>query len=329
MGIQAPSLYDVLRAELPDAAITLHTGVPVREPDRSGIPAAVAAATDADLCLAVVGDLAGLFGRGTSGEGCDVADLTLPGAQSELVEQLLDTGTPVVLVVVSGRPYALGAYADRAAGIVQAFMPGEEGGGAIAGILSGRVMPTGKLPVQVPALAGAQPSTYLQPPLGAHSDGVSSLDPTPLFPFGHGLSYTTYQYSDLELSAQEIPTDGEVTISSTVRNVGSRAGEEILQLYLHDVQAQVTRPLRQLAGFARVPLQPGQAARVSFTLHADRTAFTGIDLRRVVEPGDIEVFIGGSATDLPLTTTWRLTGPTREVGHDRVLTTPTESTLLD
>jgi beta-xylosidase len=329
MGIEAPSLYDALRDELPDAAITLHTGVPVRDLDRSGIPAAVTAAAEADLCLAVVGDLAGLFGRGTSGEGCDVPDLTLPGVQSELLDKLLNTGTPVVLIVVSGRPYALGTYADRAAAIVQAFMPGEEGGGAIAGILSGRVMPTGKLPVQVPAQAGAQPGTYLQPPLGAHSDGVSSLDPTPLFPFGHGLSYTTYAYSDLELSAAETPTDGEVTISASVLNTGSRAGEEIVQLYLHDVQAQVTRPLQQLAGFTRVPLEPGQAARVTFSLHPDRTAFTGIDLRRVVEPGEIEVLVGGSATNLPLAGSVRLTGPAREVGHQRVLTTPAGITPLD
>jgi beta-glucosidase len=257
-----------------------------------------------------------------------VADLTLPGVQSELVDQLLDTGTPVILVVVSGRPYALGAYAERAAAVIQAFMPGEEGGGAIAGILSGRVMPTGKLPVQVPTRAGGQPSTYLQPPLGGHSDGISSLDPTALFPFGHGLSYTTYAYSDLEVSASDIPTDGDVTLTATVRNTGPRAGEEIVQLYLHDVHAQVTRPLRQLAGFTRVPLGAGQAARVSFTVHADRTAFTGIDLKRIVEPGDIEFLIGGSATDLPLTTTVRLTGQVRDVGHDRVLTTPAKFSHL-
>jgi beta-glucosidase len=182
--------------------------------------------------------------------------------------------------------------------------------------------------VQVPALAGAQPSTYLQPPLGAHSDGISSLDPTALFPFGHGLSYTTYAYTDLELSTPDIPTDGELRLTATVRNTGARAGEEIVQLYLHDVQAQVTRPLRQLAGFTRVTLKPGQAARVAFTVHADRTAYTGIDLRLLVEPGDIEIFVGGSATTLPLTATFRMTGPNREVGHDRVLTTPATVTPL-
>ena len=169
------------------SSVTYEQGVHIRDIDRSGIEAAVRSALRSDLCVLAVGDKAGLFGRGTSGEGCDVADLSLPGVQGELVERVLATGTPVILVVVSGRPYALGAYAARAAGIVQAFMPGQEGGSAIAGILSGRLVPGGRLPVQIPAHPGAQPSTYLQPPLGANSEGISSLDPTPLYPFGHGL----------------------------------------------------------------------------------------------------------------------------------------------
>jgi beta-xylosidase len=328
IGVEAPSLFASLQAELPGTTFILERGCPIKETDRSGFAAATAAASDADVCIAVVGDRAGLFGLGTSGEGCDVADLSLPGTQGELVEQLLASGTPVVLVVVSGRPYALGDYADAAAAIIQAFMPGAEGGEALAGILSGRVMPTGKLPVQIPRLAGGQPGTYLQPPLGANSEGVSNLDPTPLFPFGHGLSYTRYAYSDLRLSDAEIATDGELVVSVEVRNTGDRAGEEIVQLYLHDVQAQVTRPVQQLAGFTRVALQPGQSARVDFTVHADRTAFTGLGLRRIVEPGQIEVAVGPSAADLPLRSSFELTGQTRQVGHDRVLVTPVQLSLL-
>jgi beta-glucosidase len=321
IGVAADSLFAALRAEFPDAELTLRPGCPIADEDRSGIADAVAAARAADLAIVAVGDRAGLFGRGTSGEGCDVADLTLPGVQGELVTALLDSGTPVVLVVVSGRPYALGDYTGAVAA-VQAFMPGEEGGAAIAGVLSGRVNPTGRLPVQVPRLAGGQPSTYLQPPLGLNSKGVSNLDPTPLFPFGHGLSYTTYEYSDLVLSASEVPTDGALTVSVRVRNTGPRDGAEVVQLYLHDVVAEVTRPVRQLAGFARVPLAAGAAATVEFTLHADRTSFTGRDLRRVVEPGEIEVYVGRSAADLPLQAAFRLTGRRREVGPDRVLLTP-------
>jgi beta-xylosidase len=326
LGVDVPTAVDALRAELPDAEVVHERGCGVQDADRSGFAAAVAAARDADVCVAVVGDLAGLFGHGTSGEGCDAADLRLPGVQDELLSALAETGTPVVVVVVSGRPYALGEVHGWAAGLVQAFMPGEEGGSAIAGVLSGRVQPGAKLPVQVPRGPGGQPGTYLQPPLGANSDGISNLDPTPLFPFGHGASYTTFEVDDLRLSAAEVPTDGELTVSARVRNTGSRAGEEVVQLYLHDVQAQVTRPVLQLSGFARVRLDPGAGAVVRFSVHADRTAFTGRDLRRVVEPGDVEVLVGTSAADLPCRGTVRLTGPLRVVGHDRRLVTPVDVT---
>jgi beta-glucosidase len=201
-------------------------------------------------------------------------------------------------------------------------MPGEEGGGALAGVLTGRVQPSGKLPVQIPRNPGAQPGTYLQPPLGADNTGTSSLDPTPLFPFGHGRAYTTFELSDLRTSADEVPTDGELTATVRVRNSGSRAGTEVVQLYLRDVVASVVRPVRQLAGFARVALEPGEAADVEFRVHADRTAFTDRTFRRVVEPGDVDVLVGTSATDLPCRAHVRLTGILRVVGPERRLTTP-------
>jgi hypothetical protein len=322
LGIEVPTLLTALRAELPDADILHAPGVPIMEKDRAHLHLAVEAARGADLCVAVVGDRPGLFGRGTSGEGCDAENLSLPGLQDELVEAVLATGTPVVLLVVSGRPYALGRYTGRLAAAVQAFLPGEEGGAALAGVLSGRVAPTGRLPVQIPMSAGAQPSTYLNPPLGANSGGVSNLDPTPRFPFGHGLSYTTFAYSEFALGAEEIATEGEVEVSCVVHNAGDRAGAEVVQLYLADPVAQVTRPQLQLAGFARVPLAAGEEARVAFRLHADRTAFTGVDLRRIVEPGDITVMLGASSEAIHWRGTVRVTGAVRAVGHDRVLTTP-------
>ena len=325
LGVEVQSGVDALRAELPDLEVIYEHGCAVQGTDTSGFAAAVAAARDADLCVAFVGDLAGLFGLGTSGEGCDAEDLRLPGVQADLVAELLETGTPVVVVVVSGRPYALGEVHGRAAGLVQAFMPGEEGGPAVAGVLSGRVQPGGKLPVQIPRYAGGQPSTYLQPPLGsAESAGISNLDPTPLFAFGHGRSYTTFELGDLRISDAEIPTDGELTVSVRLTNTGSRAGDEVVQLYLHDVLAQVTRPVRALVGYARIALEPGATADVTFHVHADRTAFTGRDLTRVVEPGDVEVLVGTSASDLPCRGAFRLTGPLRTVGHDRRLVTPVD-----
>ncbi len=342
-GMAVAPLLAAVREEFPDAALTHARGCDVRTADRSGFAAAVACARAADLVVVVVGDEAGLFGRGTSGEGCDAVDLRLPGVQEDLVAALLQAGPPVILVVVSGRPYALGPLADGAAAIVQAFFPGEEGAGAIAGVLSGRVVPSGKLPVEVPYSPGAQPSVYLRPPLAGRTE-VSSVDPTPLFPFGHGLSYTSFEYSDLSIrpvasasgagagagagaagdgaAGPVIGTDGTAEIGCTVRNTGERAGTEVVQLYLGDPVAQVVRPVRFLAGFARVPLAPGQARRIVFTLHADRTAFCGRSGARVVEPGLIEVQVGSSSADARLTGALTLHGPERTPGPARVLTTP-------
>jgi beta-xylosidase len=318
-GVEVATVLAALRAELPD--VSYARGCDVATADRSGFAEAIATVRSAELIVAVVGDEAGLFGHGTSGEGCDAADLNLPGVQQELLHALADTGTPVVAVLVTGRPYALGDVAGRLAAVVQAFFPGEEGGRAIAGVLTGRVTPSGRLPVEIPRLPGAQPATYLRSPNAAQHSG-SSIDPTPLFAFGHGLSYTTFGYSDLELSADEVAADGELEISCTVRNTGSVAGAEVVQLYLSDPVASVVRPARWLAGFTRVALAPGESARVTFRLHADRTAFTGRDGTRIVEPGAIAVAVGGASDDLPLAGSLTVTGPVRGVGAGRVLTTP-------
>jgi beta-xylosidase len=318
-GVEVATVLAAIREELPDV-VHAH-GCDVRSTDRGGFAGAVAAATSADVAVAVVGDEAGLFGRGTSGEGCDATDLRLPGVQEDLLQALADTGKPVVAVLITGRPYAIGAVAGRLAGVVQAFFPGEEGGHAIAGVLSGRVMPSGKLPVELPGSTAGQPSTYLRSPLAAGHRG-SAVNPAPLFAFGHGLSYTTFQYSDLALSAEQMPTDGTAEVSCTVRNNGSRAAAEVVQFYLSDPVAQVVRPVRWLAGFARVELEPGDACRVVFRLHADRTAFCGLTGERIVEPGEIRVGVGGASDNLPLQGSLTLTGPERIVGADRVLTTP-------
>jgi hypothetical protein len=320
-GVPAPTLREALAAELPASQISYRPGCSVSGPERDQVAGAVAAARAADVCILAVGDRPGLFGRGTSGEGCDVPDLTLPGVQSELADAVLATGTPTVLVVVCGRPYALGRYADTAAAIVQAFLPGEEGGPALAGVISGRVNPSGKLPVQVARDPGMNPATYLHPALGGYSHTISSLDPTALFPFGHGLSYTTFGYSDLRLSAPRIPTDGQVTASVIVTNTGDRAGAEVVQLYFRDSIASVTRPVRQLLGFARIHLEPGQATAVYFDIHTDRFAFVGASLDRVVEPGTIELYVGSSSTDIRSAATLELQGPARTISERRQLAT--------
>jgi beta-glucosidase len=326
LGISVPTLVDALGEALPHARLLHEQGVPIVEPDASGVDAAASAAANADLAIVAVGDLGAMFGRGTSGEGCDAADLRLPGLQGELVDAVLATGTPTVLVVISGRPYALGAYAERCGGIVQAFLPGEEGAAALAEVLTGTVNPSGHLPVCIPKHPGGQPHTYLAPPLGHASNGISNLDPTPLYPFGHGLSYTTFSYRAMSLSSRTLPTDGTLTATVRIANTGDRSGTEVMQLYLTDEVAQVTRPVKSLIGYARVDLDAGREADVQFTVHAERTAFTGVDLERVVEPGWIQLSVGPSSAQLPLSARVELTGPLRQVRRP-VLDTPSRVKL--
>ncbi|WP_458077725.1 beta-xylosidase/alpha-l-arabinosidase [Streptomyces sp. EMB26] len=318
LGIGLPTLRETLTAEFPDAAITYVRGTGVDDGDLSGLDEAVRAAREADVTLVALGDRAGLFGRGTSGEGCDAETLDLPGAQQHLLDALLDAGTPVVTVLLAGRPYALGRAVTESAAIVQSFFPGEEGTHAIAGVLSGRVNPSGRLPVGVPRAPGSQPGTYLGARL-AHANGASSVDPTPAFPFGHGLSYTRFDWSDLTAEAHEAPTDGEFTLAFTVRNTGDRGGTEVVQLYLHDPVASVVQPVRRLVGYTRVTLDAGEARRLTVTIPADLASFTGRDGCRVVEPGVLELRLSASSADPRLTTHVTLTGVTRHVDHTRRL----------
>jgi beta-xylosidase len=322
IGIATDSLLTALRMEFSTAEIGYEPGCAVTGGDLSGLEAAVAQARDADVVVLAVGDRAGLFGAGTSGEGCDAEDLDLPGHQPELVEAILALGRPTVLLSVSGRPYALGQYQGRAAAIVQAFFPGEEGGAALAGVLSGRVNPSGKLPVEVPRHPGGQPHTYLAPPLGQNSEGVSNLDPSPAFPFGHGLSYTSYRYGEITASATEIDTAGSVELSVTVVNDGERDGDEVVQLYASDPVASVTRPVTQLVGFARVGLAAGAQAQVRFTVHTDRLSFTGRALQRIVEPGEIQFRAGTAGATYAGPLSVQLKGSVRTITGERVMDTP-------
>ncbi|MFJ9348381.1 beta-glucosidase [Streptomyces sp. NPDC101237] len=316
VGIDLPTLHDTLTAEFPDAVVTVARGTGVDDGDLSGIGAAVDAARNADLVIAVLGDRAGLFGRGTSGEGCDAESLTLPGAQQQLLDALLDSGRPVVTVLLAGRPYALGRAVGESAAIVQSFFPGVEGTRAIAGVLSGRTNPSGRLPVSVPRGPGAQPTTYLGARLAQASD-VSNIDPTPAFGFGHGLGYTTFTWSDLRVRSRQATTEGEFAIAFTLGNSGERTGTEVVQLYLHDPTASVVQPVQRLVGYDRVSLAPGETRRIDITVPADVASFTGRDGRRIVEPGDLELRLASSSTAAHLTATVTLTGPVRAVDETR------------
>lgn len=271
------------------------------------------------MCLAVLGDEAGLFGRGTSGEGCDVTDLRLPGRQEELLEAVLATGTPVVLVLMSGRPYELSRQVDRLAAAVYAFYPGEEGAAALADLLAGRVDFSGRLPVGFPGAGSAQPSTYLAPPLGQRSQ-VSSSDPTQLFPFGHGLSYNSATWVEVSGGPAEWATDGTYDVRVVLRNDADAPVSEVVQVYLHDPVAEVARPVQQLIAAQRVDLPPKATRAVTLTIHADQTSYTGVAGVRQVDPGQVELRVGASSADIRKTLQATMTGPRRQVGFDRVMT---------
>ena len=289
------SAFDRVGMALPE--LVFAEGCAVEGEDTSGFADAVAAAEGADVAVVVVGDQAGLFGRGTVGEGNDSESLDLPGVQRQLVEALMATGTPVVMVLLTGRPYAIGWALDgagaRPGAVLQAFFPGEGGGLAVAEVVTGAVNPSGRLPVSMPRSAGAQPYSYLHPVLGGPSD-VTSTDSTPLRPFGFGLSYTRFAYSDLVVDAS-VASDGTFAAAVTVTNTGSVAGADTVQLYGHDVQGTIARPVAALLGYTRVELEPGASSRVTFSVPTTRFAFSDRRMVRVVEPGDVEVWIGSHA----------------------------------
>ncbi|MFC6449613.1 beta-glucosidase [Cellulomonas gelida] len=314
VGIEVPTVLAALQAELDGVDLVATSGCAIDSDDRSGFADAVAAASAADVAVVVVGDKAGLFGRGTVGEGCDRDDLELPGVQRELVEAVLGTGTPVVLVLLTGRPYAIDWALERCAAVVQAFFPGEEGGPAVAGVLTGRINPSGRLPVSLPRPAGAQPYSYLHPALGGDGD-VTNLATAPARPFGFGLSYTTFAYDELVAASAQVPTDGRVRVAVRVTNTGERAGDDVVQLYAHDTVATVTRPVAQLVGFRRVSLAAGESVVVHFDVPTTRVAFSGRDLTRVVEPGELEPWVGTCA-DRAASTSVRLVGPVHAIGDD-------------
>jgi beta-glucosidase len=322
LGVEVTTVLDAIR-DLAGSHVNVGyaRGCDVVGDDIAGIDAAVVLAAASDLAIVVVGDRAGHFGRGTVGEGTDTESLLLPGVQQKLVEAVVATGTPTVLVLVNGRPFDLTWAAAHVPAIVEAWFPGEAGGEALASVLFGRVNPSGRLTVSFPRSAAMEPWFYNHRTLGGATIASSSR-PESVFAFGHGLAYTTFAHTDLELSHLVLPTDGHLSVSCTVSNTGTRDGAEVVQLYTRDLVGSVTRPVLELVGFARVELGPGESRRVRFELHTDRLSFTGLTYERVVEPGDVEIMIGRSSADIVLRAPLELVGLTRLVGQNRVMTTP-------
>lgn len=311
------SILDGLRARFADAAIVAVRGAGIQDGSDAEIAEAVEAAAGADVTIVVLGERSGLTFDATTGESRDRRDLGFLGRQQELLEAVVGTGTPVVLVVVSGRPLALDWAAEHCAAILLAWVPGDEGPNAIAAVLAGDVNPGGKLPVSFVRHVGQIPTTYRHHPSGGRSQWKGDYvdgPTTPLWPFGFGRSYTTFELSDLQLDAADVPTEGgELAVSVDVANTGRRVGDEVVQLYARDEEASVARPVLELRGFARVALRPGERRRVTFRLHAEQFAYTGADGRRIIEPGRITLTVGTSSADRPLQAEVQLVGDTVEL----------------
>ncbi len=317
-----------LRSRLAGVQVIHAEGTGIHDGTDAAIADAVAAAEEAEVAIVVLGERSGLTDDSTTGEFRDRRDLGFLGRQQELLEAVVATGRPVVLVVVSGRPLALEWAARHCAAILLAWVPGDDGPEAIVDVLVGAENPGGKLPISMPRNVGQVPLSYRHHPTGgrSHPKGEYVDGPTrPLWPFGFGRSYTTFELSGLRVDRTEMATvDGEVTVAVEVANVGDVAGDEVVQLYVRDEEASVARPVIELRGFRRVRLEPGERRTVSFTLGSEQFAFSGVDLRQVVEPGRVTLSVGTSSADRPLSTTIDLVGPVVDlVDRRRYLTRST------
>ena len=262
-----------------------------------GIAESVRLARQAELAIVAVGEASEM-----SGEAASRSSLDLPGHQLQLLQAVLTTGTPTVVILYNGRPLTIGWVADHVPAILEAWLPGTEGGNAIADILFGNVNPGAKLPVTFPRVVGQVPLHYNhlntgRPAQAGNRYTSKYLDvPTgPLFAFGHGLSYTRFQLSGLKLSRREIPPDGRLAVSVDVKNVGDHPGDEVVQLYIRDLVASVARPVKELAGFERVSLQTGETKTLHFELGPERLGLYNRQLQFVVEPGEFRLFVGTSS----------------------------------
>jgi beta-glucosidase len=328
----ALSLAEAIRKLLPNAQVTAVAGTGVLPSNPKNIPAAVAAAKAADLVVLYVGGKAGWFGDDlTEKEGGDTANIDLPPQQVELVNAITAIGKPTVAVVAMGRPQGLAPVIDKLPAVLTAYYGGPHQGTAIADVIFGVTNPCGKLPITIPRDVGQVPiyhgqhygSGYRRTKADPHK-GYLDMPSTPLFPFGHGLSYTTFEYSPLKLASDSVEVSGELRASLTIRNTGQRRGTEIVQLYAADTATGVTLPAQQLVGFERVDLEPGGSKTISFVVPLSVLAYTGASGDLVMEPGPIDVSVGSSSSDIKSMATLNVMGKARVIrGEDRAFLSPT------
>ena len=311
---EALDLLTALRSELPNAEVTYSYGFDHSGTDTSHFDEALEAARKADIVIVTVGGKHGTSSIASMGEGIDATNIGLSPAQEEFLSLLGAVEAPVVAVHVGGRAISSDAADLHANAILEAWSPSREGAAVIAGALSGRFTPGGKLPVSVAYDAGQIPVYYNHPNGSSYHQGESiafadyvDMPHRPRYPFGHGLSYTTFEYSALRLSTKELGPDQALTVSVSVQNSGSIAGSEVVQMYVRDRFASMTRPVMELAGFKRVSLEPSEETEIIFEVQASQLAFVTGDLRWKIEAGDFDVMVGSSSEDIRLTDEFRVT----------------------
>jgi beta-glucosidase len=320
--IVAISVLEAIKAKVgPNTHVQYAKGCDILRDSLDGFTEAVEAARQAQLVILVVGDKAGLTDDCTSGEARDRADLSLPGVQGQLVQAIYETGTPIVLVLVNGRPVSLGWIAESVPAIVEAWFPSEEGANAIADVLFGDVNPGGKLPITFPRSVGQVPMFYGHRPSGGRSHWKEDYVETsvkPLYPFGFGLSYTRFQFDNMRIESTWAQAGGFVEVQVDVSNIGERSGDEVVQLYTHQNVPSVTRPLKELKGFQRVTIQPKQTRTVTFRLAVNQLGFYDRENRFVVEPGKVDVMVGSSSQDIHCIGSFEITGESADISGKKV-----------
>lgn len=312
------SILEGIKAKAPQAKVVWVKGCEVLGNDKSGFADAIRAAKSADVAVVVVGEneeqeyADGKQEPPTDGEGHDVASLDLTGVQEDLVQAVYETGTPTVVVLVNGRPLSTRWTAEHVPAIVEAWRPGERGGQAVSDVLFGDYNPSGRLAITIPRHVGQLPAYYNYKPSKAYwmreeKRGYVDMPATPLYPFGYGLSYTNYEYSNFRIAPAEIHPGGTAQVSVQVKNAGTRAGTETVQLYLHERAAPVAIPVKQLRGFEQINLKPGEEKTVTLTLGPEDLQLLDRDMHWRVVPGDFEIMVGRSSADLPLQGSLRVT----------------------
>jgi beta-glucosidase len=311
--------------------VAYQPGCEITGADTAGIADAVAAARAADVVVLCVGGRSGLMPDCTSGEFRDASDLQLTGVQGQLVAELAATGTPLVLVVIGGRAFALESEVGLSNAALMAWLPGEEGGTALARVLFGEMSPAGRLPVSLPRSSGQVPVYYNYRAGGGRSmvlGDYTDLSTRPLFPFGHGLSYTAFEYEEL-LCPDTVDVHATMNLWVTVHNSGERDSDEVVQVYVNDKVADVARPVRQLVGFKRLGVPAGERRQLKFLLDATQLGYYDRQMRFVVDPGEVEVMVGASARDIRLRKTVMLQGERRPLLQQQVVATQVEVVAME